>query len=193
MVHYYCNEDAKNLVSLEIENRKNALKLYDRVIEVVQKFDGKVLNKRFDTALKKVDDRLSYSREYRAFEINMSVFNNRSCTSVKKDSYGYGCTNYISGSGKLRLNSYLSTYSYDKNEKTVLEEEKIVSSVIIEGLNKGREQMEKEIERLENSIDKVDSWKKKLTALKGEIEAVMKEIPYIIREYYDINYEVGNR
>ena len=57
MAHYYCNEDAKNLVRLEIENRKSALAVYDEVIELVKKYDGKILNKRFETALKKIDER----------------------------------------------------------------------------------------------------------------------------------------
>ena len=125
MSKYYCNEDALNLVKLEIENRKEALKLYDGIIEVVKKFDGKVLNKRFDTALKNFDGRLSYNREHSWFEINMNVFDNRSCKSIKKDSYGYSHTNYISDS-YLRLNSMLYTYSYDPDEKVVLNNERII-------------------------------------------------------------------
>ena len=191
-MNYYCNEDARNLVELEIQNRKEALKLYDGIIEVVQKFDGKVLNKRFDTALKKVDERLSCNREYSWFEINMNVFDNRSCKSVKKDSYGYSCTNYITDS-YLRLNNLVYTYSYSAKDIVMLDNERIISSILIEALNKGKEQMEKEIKKLEESINKVDEWKSKLKALQIEMEEVMKEVPYIIREYYDINYRVENR
>ena len=191
-MRHYCNEDARNLVELEIQNRKEALKLYDGIIEVVQKFDGKVLNKRFDTALKKVDERLSCNREHSWFEINMSVFDNRSCKSVKKDSYGYSCTNYITDN-YLRLNNLVYTYSYNPKDNVMLDNERIISSVLIEALNKGKEQMENKIKELENSIDKVDEWKSKLKALQIEMEEVMKEVPYIIREYYDINYRVENR
>lgn len=192
MANYYCNEDARNLVNLEIENRKEALKLYDGIIEVVKKFDGKVLNKRFDTALKTVDNRLSYSREYSWFKINMNVFDNRTCKSVKKDKLGYSCTNYISDC-YIALNSCLQTYSYNSADKTLLENERIKADVLIESLNSGKEQIEKEIERLENSIDKVNEWKEKLTALKAEMEKTMANIPLIIREYYDINYRVENK
>lgn len=191
-MRHYCNEDARNLVELEIQNRKEALKLYDGIIEVVQKFDGKVLNKRFDTALKKVDERLSCNREYSWFEINMNVFDNRSCKSVKKDSYGYSCTNYITDN-YLRLNNLVYTHSYNPRDNVMLDNERIISSVLIEALNKCKEQMENKIKELENSIDKVDEWKNKLKALQIEMEEVMKEVPYIIREYYDINYRVENR
>lgn len=191
---YYCNEDARNLVELEIQNRKEALKLYDGIIEVVKKFDGKVLNKRFDTALKKFDGRLSYNREYSWFEINMNVFDSRSCKSVEKDSYGHSCTNYISDN-YLRLNSIVYTYSNSANDKdkVILNNERIISSVLIDSLNKGKEHIQKEIEKLENSIDKAGEWKTKLEKLKREVENVMNEVPYIIREYYDINYHVENR
>ena len=128
---HYCNEDARNLVELEIKNRKEALKLYDGIIEVVNKFDGKVLNKRFDTALKKLDGRLSYNREYSWFEIYMNVFDSRTCKSVKKDSYGYSCTNYLTDS-YLKLNTLLYTYSYNKDEKVLLDNERIISSVLVE-------------------------------------------------------------
>ena len=189
---HYCNEDARNLVELEIQNRKEALKLYDGIIEVVKKFDGKVLNKRFDTALKQFDGRLSYNREHSCFEIKMNVFDNRSCKSVKKDTYGYSCTNYITDS-YLRLNNLVYTHSYNAKDVVMLDNERIISSVLIEALNKGKEQMKNNIKELENSIDKVDEWKNKLKALQIEMEEVMKEVPYIIREYYDINYRVENR
>lgn len=189
---HYCNEDARNLVELEIQNRKEALKLYDGIIEVVKKFDGKVLNKRFETALKKVDGRLSCNRSYSWFEINMSVFDNRTCKSVKKDSYGYSCTNYLTDN-YLRLNSLLYTYSSNPADKTMLDNERIKADVLIESLNNGKKYIEEKIAELESSIDKVDGWKKELEALKSQMEKVMKEVPYLIRDYYDINYRVENR
>lgn len=189
---HYCNEDARNLVEIEIKNRKEALKLYDGIIEVVKKFDGKVLNKRFDTALKKVDGRLSYEREYSWLKIKMNVFDSRSCKSVKKDSYGYSCTNYISDS-YLMLNSLLYTYSYNPDDKVALDNERIISGNIIFALNKGRRQIEETIKELEESISKVDEWKNRLKEIENEMRKTMNEVPYIIREYYDINYHVENR
>ena len=188
---YYCNEDARNLVQIEIDNRKEALRLYSAIIEVVEKFDGKVLNKRFETALKKVDERLSFDRSFSSFSIKMNVFNNRSCKSVKTDSYGYSCTNYIS-TNDLKLNSYLPTYSYNPDEKVLLVEERSVSSALIESLNNGKNSMEETIKTLEESLNRVDEWKEKLNNLKNEMENLTKEIPYLIKEYYDIGYRVVN-
>ena len=189
---YYCNEDARNLVELEIKNRKDALKLYDKIIEVAERFNGKVLNKRFETALKKVDERLSCDRRYSCFEIKMCVFDSRCCKSVNKDDLGYSCTNYITDN-YLILNGYLPTYSYNPNDEVLLYDERIISSVLIKSLSCGRKHMEETIISLEKSLDKIPEWKERLKILRDEMEKTMKEIPSIIREYYNINYRVENR
>ena len=69
----YTNEDARKLVELEIQNRKEALKLYPEIIKVVEQFDGKVLNKRLETALKKVNERLCCKRGYSDFRIVFTI------------------------------------------------------------------------------------------------------------------------
>jgi hypothetical protein len=188
---YYNNEDAKNLVKLEIENRKSALELYTEVIELVKKYDGKILNKRFETALKKIDERLSYERAYNSFYITMSCWNNRSCRSTKKDSFGYSSTIYIHGND-IRLNTYIETYSYGENP-SMLNDERINADVLIEALNKGKIQIEKTIAELENSIDKVQEYKEKCEALKKEMEETTRDIPYLIKDYFNINYRVENK
>ena len=93
----------------------------------------------------------------------------------------------------LRLNSFLECYSHNTSKKSLLNDERIVASVLIESLNDGRQQMEKYIEKLENSIDKAEEWKEKLKALENEIQSIMGQIPSPIRNYYGINYRVENR
>ena len=191
MKRHYCNEDARNLILLEIKNRKAALELYPKVIEVVQKFDGKVLNKRFDTALKKADSRLGYDRGMYQFRINMSCFDNRCCKSVKVDSNGYSSTNYINDY-YVRLNGYLQPYSHNINELSALTEERLIAENVIVSLNEGKEKLEAEIVRLEASLDKITEWKEKLEALTKEVQGVMSEVPYLVRDYCDLNYRVEN-
>lgn len=191
MKRHYCNEDARNLILLEIKNRKAALELYPKIIEVVQKFDGKVLNKRFDTALKKADSRLGYDRGMYQFRINMSCFDNRCCKSVKVDSNGYSSTNYINDY-YVRLNGYLQPYSHNTNELSALTEERLIAENVIVSLNEGKEKLEAEITRLEASLDKIAEWKEKLEALTKEVQGVMSEVPYLVRDYCDLNYRVEN-
>lgn len=191
MKHNYCAEDVRNLILLEIKNRKAALELYPKVIEVVQKYDGKVLNKRFDTALKKADGRLSYDRDTVRFTINMSCFDNRFCKSVKVDKNGYSSTNYINDY-YIRMNGYIAPYSHDTNRLSALSEEKLIAANVIVSLHEGKIKLESDIIKLEASLNKIAEWKEKLEALKNEVESVMSEVPYLVRDYCDLNYRVEN-
>lgn len=190
--HYYCDEDAKNLVSLEIENRKKALTLYPQIIECVEKFNGKVLNKRFETALRKIDDNLRYDWNGSRFDIEV-ILNNRCIQSVKADGYGYANWNYISGLN-LTLNSVLYTVSYNPDDRKMLDENgRIIAPVIIKALNERKQSIENTIAELEEKLNNVQEYRNKLEALRIEMEKVMSDVPYIIREYFDINYRVENR
>lgn len=190
--YYYCNEDARNLVNLEIENRKKALELYPQIIECVEKFNGKVLNKRFETALRKIDDCLRYNWEDSRFGIEVRL-NNRCIQSVKTDTYGYAQWNYISGF-ELTLTSMLYTVSYNPDDRRMLDENgRIIAPVIIKALNERKQSIENTIAELEEKLNNVQEYRNKLEALRIEMEKVMNDVPYIIREYFDINYRVENR
>ena len=169
----YSNEDARNLVELEIKNRKEALKLYPEIIKVVEQFDGKVLDKRLETALKKVDERISCDRGIYHFEI---VFN---CASIT--SFGFNYKDYC-----FVLNSYLEMYLVDRMEESFLENERIRASVLIDSLLKEKEYLEKSVAELEKGIDRADEWKEKVEQLNEEIRSIRKEIPYIIADHYGI-------
>ena len=177
----YSNEDARNLVELEIKNRKEALKLYPEIIKVVEQFDGKVLNKRLETALKKVDERISCDRGFYHFEIAFNTINSRSCASVTSP----GICNYLQDYC-IVLNSYLETYFVDRMEESFLENERIRASVLIDSLLKGKEYLEKSVAELEKGIDRAEEWRSRIDQLKKEMESIRKEIPYIIADYYGI-------
>ena len=173
----YSNEDARNLVELEIRNRKEALKLYPEIIKVVEQFDGKVLNKRLETALKKVDERLSCNRGYSDFYICYAgerVY-------VRQEGGVHYLSNYY-----INLNPYLKTYCIKRIEESFLENERIRASVLIDSLLKGKAYLEKTIAELEQGIDRADEWKTRIDQLKEEIKSVRQEIPHIIADYYGI-------
>ena len=182
----YSNEDARNLVKLEIKNRKEALNLYPEIIKVVEQFDGKVLNKRLETALKKVDERISCDRGFYHFEIVFNTINSRSCRSVTSP----GTCNYIEDYCFV-LNSYLDTYfisasGKDRMEESFLVNEKIRASVLVDSLLKGKAYLEDQITKLEQSLEKIDELKSKIEQLETEIKSIKEEIPYLVRVYYGI-------
>ena len=75
MLNNSSNEMSEKLVLLEIKNKKEMLKLYDGVIETLEKFDGKEITKRIQTALQKnVSKDLYVVREYNSFIIKWYLF-----------------------------------------------------------------------------------------------------------------------
>ena len=167
------------------------MRLKAQIIECVEKFNGKVLNKRFETALRKIDDNLRYDQTGSRFDIEVHL-NNRCVQSVKTDSYGYSNWNYISDFN-LVLNSVLYTTTYNPDDRKMLDENgRIIAPVIVKALEEKKKIIENTIAELEEKIDKVQEYKSKLETLRSEMEKVMSDVPFAIRNYFDINYRVVN-
>lgn len=179
MTGYY-KEDARNLVMLEIENRERALEVYPLIIPVIEKFDGKVMNKRLETALRKVCDdvRIDYNNHLSYIVINLNCYNNRSCKSVRTDTFGYSCTNYIDNSD-IGMNQYVA-------EKMVDDDNRIKSDVVIKSLNIRKEKLTKEIDDLKNGFDKIDKWQVEIEETIQKLRDLDNEIPSVLKNYYKV-------
>lgn len=57
------------LIRLEMENRQEAIELCPDIIAIIPKFNGKMMNKRFDTALKTINKGLSFDTHFNSFII----------------------------------------------------------------------------------------------------------------------------
>lgn len=190
-MHYYSKDVAEKLVRLEIENRKHALSLYDEIEKVVRSFDGKVLNKRLETALQGVYKYTYVERRYNSFAIEICVDNDWVKGESKYGVHYVECRN-------LQLTQKLYTHSdgrYEPKENVMInnptgKSERIIADVIIEGLKRGKKGLENEIADYEKWLTKVDEAKEKLESLTKEIESVTHDIPYLIRDYFDLNYYV---
>ena len=186
---YVDKELARKLVMLEIQNRKEALELYDKIIPVIKKFDGKVLNKRLETALKAVDERLRVDGGYSSFRIEMRPKSNI-VFSDKVDANGYRECAYVDDR-ELCLNTVLfTTLSYYDRKVMLDEDNRIIADVILEALKSGKKKMEENIADLEANFDKVEEFEKHLEELRKEMEDAMNEIPFLIRNYFGLNYHI---
>lgn len=181
------NEAKKSLVELEVANRKYVLTLYDRIIEVVKKFDGKVLNKRLENALKEIDDNLSANVEYgNSLYIKLYCRNDM----VRGSSSCYYITNR-----EIYLNSYAVTLDNkrDSNSIIVYDEKfnmRLNADTLIEKLVNRRKDIEKEIAEIEEKHSKVEEYEHTLETLREQITKTCNEIPAVIKDYYSLQYDV---
>lgn len=172
---------AKAVVELEVKNRKHVLTLYDGVIEVVKKFDGKVINKRFETALRNIDNSLRLERSGSRIDIS------------------YYCKNRYAGGRYLlwdyiTLNNYMNTSVTDKNYCVVdydgngncrLNAEKVIIHLLVR-----KNDIADEIKLIEEHHAKIEEYEKELEELKNKIESVSGKIPFLLKEYYGLRYDV---
>lgn len=182
---YYNNEDARNLVLLDIENMKNALEVYDLIIPVVKRFDGKILNRRLETTLKEVCSKISVDGVCDGFRIEYCDWNNRSVQSVNADTYGYATTNYTKFE-RIVLSTYLCKKSYQKDDPRLMVDEngRIIADRILEALEAGKKILEAKIKRLEESLDRVEEWQKRMQDIKNQLDELNAEIPAEFTEYF---------
>lgn len=186
-MNYYSREDADNLIKLEIAQYKRAIELVEQLKPVVEKFDGKVFNKRFEDAIEKETCEAFSVGTTNTFTsyFEMKWYNGRDCVqSVEKDCYGYSSWNY------LRSNALdLVGVPIRCNVKDVLNENKRINAkAMIEHLDKSAEYFRGKIEELTDGLNKVDAWVEKIRELKKQINELYHEVPSQFRDYY---YEIG--
>ena len=181
----YYSEDrkaaAKAIVELEVKNRKHVLSLYDKVIEVVKKFDGKIINKRFETALKVIDNSLRVKRNGTSIDISYYCRDRYACGR-------YLLWDYIS------LNNYMNTsptdkrycvVDYDSNGNCRINAEKMIVHLLVR-----KNDIADEIKSVTEHHKKVEEYEKELEELKAKIETVSGKIPFLLKEYYGLRYDV---
>lgn len=188
---YYNKEVAGKLVELEIQNRKDCLKLYDQIIPIIERFDGKVLNKRLETALQNVNKYLRVDRNYTSFGISWWVENDYIRNTPDRNGF---CTACYVQSRQLYMTTALFTSDRNMTDKVMLDEEnRLIADVILVALEQGKKNMEEHIRMLEESLPHAEEYEEELKAMKKAFEEKRDSIPYLIRDYYDMNYSITKR
>lgn len=183
-------DTADKLIALEIENRRKAIELYPAVIETVKKFDGKVLNKRLETALQKINANLRLEKSEYRFDIRYRVENDH--VSVPHQDYcGAEYVKYREIGMCGCIPRFETENTYPNTPKSALNDDgRIVAENIIAALNAGKENLESAIVEMEEHSQKVDEYAAELDELAERMKSLQKKVPYLISEYYGLGYSV---
>ena len=182
---------ADKLIALEIANRRKAIELYPAIIETVKKFDGKVLNKRLETALKKVNTNLRLAESEYRFDIRYWVEND----SVSVPHRDYCGTEYVKYR-EIGMCGYIPrfegkyAYSVDAQHPALNDDGRIIAEHIIVALNAGKENLESEIIQMEEHSRKADEYAAELEERAACIKNLQEKIPYLVAEYYGLGYSI---
>ena len=177
-------DTADKLIALEISNRRKAIELYPAIIETVKKFDGKVLNKRLETALKKINNNLRLEKSEYRFDICYYVENNH----ISVPYQDYFDTKYVK-CRKIGMCGYIprNRASAVNVQCPVLNDNgRIIAENIITVLNAGKEKLESEIIEMEEHSKKAEEYSAELDELAERMRSLRKKIPYLVSEYYKL-------
>lgn len=182
MTNYYVSdmEISKQLVELELKNRKYILSLFDSIIETLSKFDGKQVNKRIDTALKKIDKNLSFTMEYNSFIIKL-WYEDRSITKINGDEIGN--TYYLKDNYETIVHCCIhSSYS----DGVVNDDGRLIFEYLKEQLLKNKGYIEQSIFEIKSQLSKVDDIISEYKELIDKCNKFNDKINWCIATYYNI-------
>lgn len=171
---YYNDMDATKLLDLEIEARQKILSLYGEIIRTVQSFDGKVLNKRLETALKKIDRNITLYTEYGICSIR---YYTRDFTAKQSNSeYGtlYLADNYI-------------TMCHCGSASATDSDRRILATPIVDSLYRYMEIIEKSVDDIQQKRDSVSEYRNRLSDIERSLKELQDEIPSTIKHYFGLN------
>ena len=172
MSNYYNRADAVALINLEIKADYEALELVDRIIETVKTFDGKVFNKRFETALQKnVSEHVyAHRNSYGHFEFYYSIPDR----SVKSTASEY-CYNYLDNSDVCLI--------VGDSSACFTEDNRINASVMIQMLEERRTNLQFQVCALESSLLMLGSLISEHEKLVSALKDFRDRIPSSIKNY----------
>lgn len=183
---YGGNSIALEVAIKQIKLYKDALALCPKVMEVVNKFDGKVANKRLETALREVNTGLRCNKSSITEVWEIAFWTSDRCVNVKRKSWDGKredwCAYYIKESETyLARDMFKGTFGSFTNEN---------GRWIAGNINKQIEHTMKSLkaniadyEELLNHVDELEAEKKRI---KDEMEAHNKKVGWIGNEYFGL-------
>lgn len=184
-MYHFTKETAKQKVMEKIADYRKCIALIESIIPVVEKYNGKVVNKRFETALRKVNDRIRANIHYARLEIvvyslpwhmeddGITPRHGESCgydliscacTYLDKDRYGYY--------------GHIVTENDNGNHRLIAEE-------TIKGLLDMAEIYQHRIDENLEALEHVDEYIAEVSDIERRV-AELQKIPYVVRDFFDL-------
>lgn len=177
-MYYIDKEKAMKLANLHIEAMKTALNFTDEIKEVLQKFNGKPITKRIDTALKKIDSNLHMSREYNSFRINWFVENRCFCEN--------GGAYYIK---EYAINILWATCFSSYGDGVLDSENCLISEKAIKELDRQNEQTKESIKNATEQLANIENAISEHERIKKELESFNRSVNWLVNSYFELRID----
>ena len=142
------------------------------VKKVVDRFDGKMYNKRFDDAIRELSrDGLRFSSGIRYSSYEIYVYPDGKYNDTYTLVWGY--------SPKENVNEYMA---YRKESILFTENKRIIGENMYQSLNRSRENLLSHAAELEASIEDVETKLKQVDELKNALQNTVKSLPSFVQD-----------
>lgn len=146
-----------------IEDYRAAAGLLPALKEVFTRFDGKVFNKRLQTALQEKIGRVCVHVHHYSIDI-----------------YTYG--------EKTRRNITIACLP----RKDLIDEKRIPAEKLIESATERRESLLQEAAQLERAMDQADAVKMQIETMRRQLDGILQPLGYLARDIYGLNARISN-
>lgn len=195
------------LFNLYLNNMETGIKALIHIIPIVQKFDGKVYNARFENAITKSLEEYEADLEQRVWthvfldlnrfsleihytnrsvkgssywEYLPSCYDEDRITIYSKYSY-YGDSKENINYHNARIEGDIYYFYVDSNYN-----QRIKSQAIVKAIEEKIKDMRQTISNLKEEVKKLDLYEKKAKELKDAMEELHKNIPYCFSDFFDL-------
>lgn len=168
---------AKKLVEKEIEQKKLFIDKCPEMVEVVRKFDGKVLNKRLETELRKVYHvRMEYDKTFNWWEL-IGYVDDRMVQSDEADKWGYRSCAYIKDD-----RFYIATCCRDLTD----ENGRLIADKLIEKIGAECDRQIAYVNSLRDQLSRIEEIKAECARIRRERSEFINNTHAMIREYFGL-------
>ena len=165
----------EELIRKEIAAKRDFASKAEALCAVVQKFNGKVFNKRLETAMREIYP-VRVEQEFSWKSISITGYIQDRMVYGEPDSNGYRGALYIKND-KIYCGTIRDAFDDDK---------RIIADVICERIRKTAQYEEDTALVLENQLGRIDEIKAECKRLRDACDRFNHEVAYQIREYYGL-------
>ena len=170
-------ESMRNLAQKQNNAYSHAAEIIDKIIPIIERFNGKQANKRLETALEAVDAHILCRKNQYSDHWEITWY----CTD----------DHIMCGSGMYTHAAYIKqreiTLLTDWSNKCVDENGKWRSEMMVEMLKLEKQQLLERFNALNKQIAEVEIWEKRRDELREEIASYNKEIMWEIKQYFSLD------
>ena len=194
IMYYYDKETATNTVNIQLENFRKCIEIINEMREVIGKFDGKVINKKFETALReRTGEIITVKFSYHRVEIELVATRCGKSRVHPVESYPYFplCINALEG-GTFESGYYKENQReqfVEVTEKTPAGNDRLIAENMLMAMNKAVKYYEKRITENSEALKHVDEYAAKVAEME-RLEKELREIPNEVRRFFDFNVSV---